>query len=68
MMNAAFSWAIITILFACAWLAADRIGQGFDWVLDHMRWGIQPHSDSESISTTACPCGQDRNYHDRMAS
>ena len=69
MMNAAFSWAIVMLLFVCAWLAADRIGRVTDWVLDHMGWGVQGNLDSKSTtSTTDCPCGQDRSYHDRKAS
>ena len=65
MMNAAFSWAIVMLLFVCAWLAADRIGRVTDWVLDHMGWLPDTGLDSKS-STTDCPCGRDRSYHDRM--
>jgi hypothetical protein len=64
-MNAVFSWVIVMLLFACAWLAADRIGKVFDWVLDHMNW-----TPNKPIVGTddPCPCGQDRTYHDRKAS
>ena len=66
-MSALLSWLIVLGIFLVVLVGVKQIGVAFDWVLDHMGWLPNTGLDSKS-STTDCPCGQDRSYHDRKAS
>ena len=65
-MNPALSWLIILLIFAAALVGVEHIGRFFDWVLDHMGWGIQTQNLSPLIGTDDCPCEHDRHYHSRQ--
>ena len=63
-MNAALSWLLILSMFVGVLLITHPIGQGFDWLLDRMRWGSTTHG--PTITDEWCPCATDRSYHSRI--
>ena len=70
-MSALLSWLIVLGIFLVVLVGVKQIGVAFDWVLDHMRWADSAPSGRTGTphdSDGGCPCGQDRSYHDRMAS
>jgi hypothetical protein len=68
--NALLSWLVVLVLFAVALLAADRIGQATDWVLDRMGWDRPDSGLAQQWMGTDedwCPCEVERGYHARLA-
>ena len=63
-MNALLSWLIVLGIFLVVLVGVKQIGVAVDWVLDH----LFIKSGSMLWTGDECPCGQDREYHDREAS
>jgi hypothetical protein len=59
------SWAFLALtalILAGAFIGA---GRAFDWMLDRL---FRPDSGHRANPrSSGCPCGEDRDYHDRMA-
>jgi hypothetical protein len=65
------SWLLLFLCFGILWLAVKEGDRRVDSLLTRFhtsrRWTWDDQHDVFD-DEDGCPCGQDRNYHDRMAS